>query len=58
MDCRRNMRRRRSIATRDMKHDTSLRKFFEFGAIVPAVLLATWCYRPPSMTGESTRPQR
>ena len=41
----------RVTATRELQHDTSLRKFFVLGALVPAMLLATWWVRPPSMTG-------
>ena len=41
----------RATATRELQHDTSLRKFFVLGALVPAMLLATWWVRPPSMTG-------
>ena len=41
------MRRRRVTATRELQHDTSLRKFFVLGALVPAMLLATWWVRPP-----------
>ena len=45
------MRRRRVTATRELQHDTSVRKFFALGALVPAMLLATWWVRHPSMTG-------
>ena len=48
---RRSMRTRRVTATRELQHDTSLRKFFVLGALVPVVLLATRWVRPPSMTG-------
>ena len=41
----------RATATRELQHDTSLRKFFVLGALVPAMLLATRWVRPPSMTG-------
>ena len=41
----------RVTATRQLQHNTSLRKFFVLGALVPAMLLATWWVRPPSMTG-------
>ena len=40
-----------SAATRELQHDASLRKFFVLGSLVPAMLLATWWVRPPSMTG-------
>ena len=40
--CQQTMRRRRVTATRELQHDTSLRNFFVFGALVPATLLATW----------------
>ena len=49
--CRPSIGRRRVTATRDLQHDTSLRKFFVLGALVPAMLLASWSVRPPSMTG-------
>ena len=38
---------RRATATRDLQHNTSLKQFFVLGALVRAMLLATW---PPSMT--------
>ena len=50
-NCRRSMRGRRVTATRELQHDTSVRKFFVLGALVPAMFLATWWVRPPSMTG-------
>ena len=37
----------RATATRELQHDTPLRKFFVLGALVPAMLLATWWVRPP-----------
>ena len=40
-----------SLRPVEMQHYTSLRKFFVLGALVPAVLLATWWVRLPSMTG-------
>ena len=46
----------RATATRELQHDTSLRKFFVLGALVPAMLLATWWVRPPSMTGGVVNP--
>ena len=45
------MRGRRVTATRELQLYSSLRKFFVLGALVPAVLLATWWVRLPSMTG-------
>ena len=51
INCRRSMRARRVTATWELQHYTSLRKFFVLGALVPAMLLATWWVRPPSMTG-------
>ena len=49
--CQQRMRRKQITATRELQHDTSLRKFFVLGSLVPAMLLATWWVRPPSMTG-------
>ena len=46
MDCRRIMRRRRASWARVLQHNTSVRKFFVLGALVPAVLLGTWWLRP------------
>ena len=45
--CRRSMRRRQVTATRELQHDTSLTKFFVLGALVLALLLATWWVRSP-----------
>ena len=41
----------RVTATRELQHDTSLKKFFVLGALVPAMLFATWWVRHPSTTG-------
>ena len=44
---RQSMRNGRVTATRQLQHDdTSLRVFFVLGALVPAMLLATWWVRP------------
>ena len=48
--CRQSMRRRRVTATCELQYDTSLRKFFVLGALVPAMLLATWWAGPSSRT--------
>ena len=56
--CRQRMRRRRATATRELQHDTSLRKFFVLGALVPAMLLATWWCLPPLMTGGVGNPKQ
>ena len=45
--CRQSMRKRRATATRQLQHNTSLRKFFVLGALVPAMLLATRWVRHP-----------
>ena len=50
------LRGRRVTATRVLQHCTSLRKFFVLGGLVPAMLLARWWIRPPSMTGRVGNP--
>ena len=56
INCQQSMRKRRVTATRELQHNTFLRKFFALGALVPAVLLATWWVRPPSMTSGVDNP--
>ena len=35
----------------ELQQNTSISRVFVLGALVPAMLLATWWVRPPSMTG-------
>ena len=48
--------KRVAVARKSLQQNTSISRVFVLGALVPAMLLVTWCVQTPFLTGSVGNP--